>query len=85
MRRSDKNTAFTLAEVVLAVTLAMGLAGGVLAFYRHVSDIRRRVRAQGEDLAAERCAHDRHPCRPRSHRASHRQAHRPPASRNGQK
>lgn len=59
MRRSDKNTAFTLAEVVLAVTLAMGLAGGVLAFYRHVSDIRRRVRAQGEDLASERLVMDR--------------------------
>lgn len=59
MRRSDKNTAFTLVEVVLAVTLALGLAGGVLAFYRHVSDIRRRVRAQAEQLAAERLVMDR--------------------------
>ncbi len=59
MRRSGRNTAFTLVEVVLAVTLAIGLAGGVLAFYRHISDVRTRVRAQGQDLAAERLVMDR--------------------------
>lgn len=59
MRRSDKNTAFTLVEMVLAVALMLGLVGSVLGFYRHVSDVRVRLRTQAGALAAERLVMDR--------------------------
>ncbi len=59
MRRSDKKTAFTLTEVILAVALMLGLIGGVLGFYRHVSDVRGRLRTQTGALAAERLVMER--------------------------
>lgn len=59
MTRPANRKAFTLLEVVLALSLTVGLLGGVLGFYRHVLNVRTAVVRQAERVASVRLVMDR--------------------------
>lgn len=52
-------SAFTLLEVILAVTLGLGLVGSVMVFYDHAANVRKAVLSDAEMVAAERIIMDR--------------------------
>jgi len=54
-----RHPAFTLLEVILALSLSLGLVGGILALYRHATSIRHRVTQHTEMVVAERVCMDR--------------------------
>lgn len=59
MSGDRRDPGFTLMEVVLALTLSLGLVGGILALYRHATTIRRKVTRTTEMIVAERITMDR--------------------------
>ncbi len=50
---------FTLIEVVLAITLSIGLAGTAIWFYQHAGDVRESAITQIEEVSARRQMMDR--------------------------
>lgn len=59
MKRPMKQRAFTLMEVVLALSLTVGLMGAVMAFHRHVLKVRDDVVRQTELATSVRLIMDR--------------------------
>jgi len=53
-RPVSRKQAFTLLEVVLAITLALGAVGAVLAFNQHVLEIRGRIFTDVEAISSQR-------------------------------
>ncbi len=58
-RRVGKASAFTLIEILLALSITAVLLGVAMAFYRQVADMRGQVLRESERLAAMRLVFDR--------------------------
>ena len=59
MTRPNRHNAFTLLEVVLAISLTLVVTGGAMGFYRHVAKTRDRVLADAEFTRTVRLVMDR--------------------------
>ena len=59
MSRAARHTGFTLLEVVLALSLSLGLVLGILTLYRHAINLRESVTRRTEMIVAERVTMDR--------------------------
>jgi len=57
--RGAGNAAFTLLEMVLAITIGLALASTAIWFYQHTGDVREDVTSHIEEVAARRLVMDR--------------------------